>query len=391
MQIYIRKVVNLIFKAISIHIRNLFTNINLRNFISPLAGVITIGLFFLFKYFPDLAYSIYLKGIFQVLRILHDYTFGLLPLGTVYLLFGILCLGILYYLFGLFNENNGWSIVVKLSWDFLMAVILVVSLFYLLWGYNYAIPNDQVAYVASEVDLNEDYIITEVRSVQTKIANLRIHLVENDSMALDSDFYNSSIEDEIRVSQEEILKSWHWPIYGRVRIRHLVPEGILLRLSTAGVYIPFALEGHIDAGLFHLQYPFTMAHEMAHGYGFTDEGFCNFVGFVTCVNTENEYIQYSAWLNYWRYLMNDLRKINKEIFYCQIQDLPIAITKDLDAIHDYQDRFPDIMPVARDVIYDAYLKSNGVKKGLVSYSEMTKMIYLWKSQNSESELVKQSF
>lgn len=373
------------------NIRNFFSNINPYFVLLPAFSIGTALVFYGFWLSPYLTEVFYLRGFFQIFRVLHDYSFGLLPVATIYLLFASLVLGFSYYLYLSLRQPFSWTSILRFLGYVVLFFLTTISLFYILWAYNYAIPNDQVAYQSHDIHLSESYIYKEITSVQEKITKLRDSITPSDTSALDGKFFNNQIEDEIRVSQEQILKSWDWPTFGRVRVRLLRPEGMLLRLSTAGVYIPFALEGHIDAGLFHLQYPFTMAHEMAHGYGFTDEGFCNFVGFVTCINTRNDYIQYSAWLNYWRYLMNDLRKINRDDFYCQIEELPLSIRKDLNAIHEYQDRFPDLIPVARDRIYDAYLKSNGVKKGLISYSEMTKMVYLWKSQHPDLELIKMNF
>ena len=89
--------------------------------------------------------------------------------------------------------------------------------------------------------------------------------------------------------------------------------------------------------------------------------------------------------------MNDLRKADRSYYNELRRTLPKAIRNDLDEIYKYQDRYPDLIPVARDVIYDAYLKSHGVKSGLVSYGQMTKMVYLWKSQHRDNPLVSDNF
>ena len=56
-----------------------------------------------------------------------------------------------------------------------------------------------------------------------------------------------------------------------------------------------------------LQIPFTLAHEMAHGYGITDEGDCNTLAYLVCLHSKNKAIQYSGLLAYLRYLWNDSR------------------------------------------------------------------------------------
>ena len=60
-------------------------------------------------------------------------------------------------------------------------------------------------------------------------------------------------------------------INGKIRCRQILPQGILLRISTAGFYNPLTGECNIDKGLHPLQKPFVMAHELFHGMGITGE------------------------------------------------------------------------------------------------------------------------
>ena len=91
------------------------------------------------------------------------------------------------------------------------------------------------------------------------------------------------------------------PHSGRVRVRQPWPNGFLLRWSTAGIYIPQTGEGHIDRGLLAVQKPFTIAHEMAHGYGVADEGACNFIAWLACSQSRDPWVRFGGALTYWRY------------------------------------------------------------------------------------------
>ena len=74
------------------------------------------------------------------------------------------------------------------------------------------------------------------------------------------------------------------------------PNGILLRFNSSGVYFPFTGEGHVDNGLHPVSKPFTIAHELGHGYGFGSEDVCNFLGFLACVRSDNPAIRYAGYL-----------------------------------------------------------------------------------------------
>ena len=171
------------------------------------------------------------------------------------------------------------------------------------------------------------------------------------------------------------------PVQGRVRVRKLRPKGSLLHLSTAGVYLPFTGEGHIDAGLHPITHPFTMMHEMSHGYGWTGEDVCNFLGLIGAVNSDEIFTRYSGYFGYWRYLRSQLYQIDKVRFELYYREMPPSILKDYQEILAYADRYRDIMPMLRDFFYDNYLKSHGISSGLINYSQMIILSYQWQEKH----------
>ena len=130
-----------------------------------------------------------------------------------------------------------------------------------------------------------------------------------------------------------------------------------------------------------MTWPFTMSHEMGHGYGFTDEGTCNFLGWLACTSHEDPFIQYSGWIGYYRYLLTNTRRAITPQHYNTLYDsIDDVIKEDLTEIRKYALRYPDIMPAVRDVVYDNYLKSHGVKGGLINYSKIIKLVYAWEKR-----------
>lgn len=181
------------------------------------------------------------------------------------------------------------------------------------------------------------------------------------------------MESSIRVLQEPMHASWGIRTWGRVRVRKMFP-GFLLHFRTTGIYIPHALEGHIDGGTYYKQHPYTLAHEMAHGYGFTDESVCNYIAYLTCIKSDHTMIRYSAHLAYWRYLALYFRYFFPEEWEYIYAELPDSVQDDLNLIRQHILRFEEWMPRYRDKIYDRYLKSHGVKAGIQSYNQMIELI-----------------
>jgi hypothetical protein len=156
-----------------------------------------------------------------------------------------------------------------------------------------------------------------------------------------------------------------------------------LHFRTSGIYIPHAFEGHIDKGLHEIQHAFTMAHEMAHGYGITDESECNFIAYLTCLQSSDMNIRYSAELAYWRYLAGYFKYFHRADWESIYNGLNPKLIEDLDAISSHISKYKDWMPKYRDLIYDRYLKTHGVKAGIRSYNQMILLIAAYRESKNQ--------
>lgn len=324
-------------------------------------------------------YYVYSNFIFPVIRSLYDYTLGFLPFGFLYILV-IGLIGFLVYRKVKKSRSQKWPWQSRL----MMTINIfgwIIFLFYFLWGFNY----NRASWVEkndwTEVSPDSILLFQEMQTVSEKVNEFRKRLsLDTSAMVYHPDW--TMMENDIRSSQTSFLKSYGDHVNGRVRIRRLYPKGLLMSLSTAGIYIPFVCEGHIDPGLNPIQWPFTVAHEMAHGYGYTDEGECNFIGFVTCIQSTDPYIQYSGWLGYWRYLYREVYQLSEEKSDMVYASMTPGVQADLRAIRKDINRYPDIMPWFRDVIYEFYLRSHGMSDGLASYDGIISLVLTWKEENS---------
>lgn len=335
-----------------------------RSTVGILTFVLTLICNALFSLFPQLYMAIYWKGIFQVIRIVHDFTLGLLPIPSLYLIVPS------FFLYFFYKRFKSWK---SIGLALFNSLIWIINLFYLLWGFNYTQPSIYELTNLNPVEIDSIHIQKEFIS-QTKV-------IEELALIEEQNHENLSLESNLRILQEELIATWNIPTIGKVRIRAL-PAGSLLCNRTSGIYIPHAIEGHYDSGLYYKQHPFTMAHEMAHGYGFTDESVCNYIAYLTCLKSESQAIRYSAELAYWRYLASYYNYYYPENYKELKEQLNPIVKNDLEEIKKHIEKYKDLMPVMRDIIYDKYLKTHGIKSGIKSYNEMIMLIAAYKAQNS---------
>jgi len=313
----------------------------------------------------------YYEGFFPIFRQTYDILLGWSPLPMVYIIFSIILVRTAKWIG---KWEKGWIYQVSHAIGGLAALI---SLFYLTWGFNYGqVPiQERQGFNFKEVD--QDAINREFKRATEVLITEAGRLPER--LVSDEAIIGTTIDDHlIRPEVEDALKTLDMPAKGRVRVRQLWPKGLLLRLNTAGIYIPQTGEGHIDKGLLSVQKPFTIAHEMAHGYGVADEGACNFIAWLACSQSRDQWVRYGGALTYWRYTAAEMPT---DSVVQIMQTFPLVVKKSIALIKANDKRYPDFMPKARDAIYSSYLKRHGVKGGLRSYNEVVMMVSQYLEKN----------
>lgn len=323
----------------------------------------------------------YSRGLFQGIRWAFALLDGWLPFAFVYVLFFVVvgCLGVAVYRF--FRNKKTWP---KRLLDFLFTLLAfiggVVFLFQFLWGFNYKrIPLEDGMGIAPE-PLTIPELRAELDSTTAEVLRIRAMLPGVGDSVVPPSLVPLDLERTLRENLTNLLSELGYPTPGKMRGRLLWPKGILLRISTAGVYIPFTGEGHIDPGLHYLQLPFVMIHEMAHGYGFGDEGTCNFLAYLACTRSDDPFLQYVGHLYYWRYVASDYRDFQPDEYAAFRDCLPQGLRSDLLAIVHEMEKYPDIFPAIRDATYSAYLHAQGIEEGLKNYDRVIMLVHAWRNQ-----------
>lgn len=306
----------------------------------------------------------YYKGFFGWIRQAYDFLLGWSPLPMVYIILAVILVRVARWIG---QWRKGW---VYQGTRAIGGIAAMVTIFYVAWGFNYGQVSlqDRLGFRmsgASKEDIEKEF---------TRATNVLREEAEAlpDRLTRDEAILGLKISDrDLRPDVVEALALLDIPHAGKVRVRQLWPAGFLLRWSTAGIYIPQAGEGNIDKGLLSIQKPFTIAHEMAHGYGVTDEGACNFIAWLACSQSRDQWVRFGGALTYWRYTAAEMP--NDSVSQV-IHTFPPVVLRAITLVRENDKKYPDLMPRVRDAIYSSYLKSNGVRGGLRSYNEVVLMV-----------------
>ena len=349
-------------------------------------GAFTLLLGYLFRLNPNFTEVVYSRGFFSVFRWMWDYTLGLIPIPLLYLVIPVIG----YVLVR--KSRKAYLNYQQVAWRYRLGSALfsllafvgaVVFFFQLIWGFNYyRVPVEQQLKLP---EIQTDSTTLHQTALQAGITaqKIRDQIEGAGPEALSESLVPDGLESIVRNQLEAQLTLLKYPTPGRVRGRILKPKGSLMRMGATGIYIPFIAEGHIDGGLAPVSHPFTLTHELAHGYGIGNEGSCNFLAFLALENAEDPFIQYSAWLTYWRYLARELYRYDPQLLDTLRASLSPGMKNDLRSIQEAYKKYPTFFPNTNRKVYNTYLKSQGVSEGIRSYNRMVELIFAWKQKRQK--------
>jgi hypothetical protein len=161
-------------------------------------------------------------------------------------------------------------------------------------------------------------------------------------------------------------------------------SGFFSQQYIMGYYFPFTLEANYNDKMYVANCPTTFCHELSHLKGFILEDEANFIGYLACVDSEDLFFKYSAYLSVIRYLDRDFYKAigeNQEIYekHPVISELVMAdkmfLTKEAwEQVEEKAVLDTELVEQASDTFTETTLTLNGVEDGKVSYSRVVDLL-----------------
>ena len=136
----------------------------------------------------------------------------------------------------------------------------------------------------------------------------------------------------------------------------------------SGVYTFFTGEANLNVNFPDYVLPYTAAHEFAHQRGIAREDEANFVAFLVCMESDDHYIRYSAYLNVYEYVANALYSANKDAYTPIYRSLPYGVKTDMAAYSKFFKKYQKtVVSEVSGAVNDTFLNINGVEEGSKSY------------------------
>lgn len=158
---------------------------------------------------------------------------------------------------------------------------------------------------------------------------------------------------------------------------------VMSDLRITGIYSFFTGEANVNVEYPDYGLPFTVAHEMAHQRGICRENEANFVAFLVCIGSDDEFIRYSGYLNLYEYLASALIRADRELYLDVLSGLSEVAISDIRASNAVYNSHKDSpLGEINEKANDTYLKLNGTQ-GTVSYGYVVRLAVSYYEEKTE--------
>jgi hypothetical protein len=159
-------------------------------------------------------------------------------------------------------------------------------------------------------------------------------------------------------------------------------SNIMSQQYMAGIYFPFSMEANYNKFMYSSNVPSVICHELSHLKGYIREDEANFISFVACINSDNDFIKYSGYLDVYNYIVRDIfnygsdEMIEKVTSINELVDYDNIFLKEeiFDEIEENAIISTDTLSEATNKFLDSNLKINGVSSGINNYNEIVKLV-----------------
>ena len=158
---------------------------------------------------------------------------------------------------------------------------------------------------------------------------------------------------------------------------------------TSGFYFPWTGEANYNRGTPPVSLPHVLAHEMSHQRGFAREDEAGFAGFLAASLAAEPYARYAAYVFAQGQLLSTLARYDRDRAV-ELAALRFpGVQRDIRAAAEYWQQFEGPTSRATRSMNDAYLRTNRVPGGILSYSRAVELLVAY-ARSRGGWLVRQS-
>ncbi len=234
-------------------------------------------------------------------------------------------------------------------------------------------------YMLSELEILRNYIVEQ--------CNYYAEIMERDvngDITYDGDMQEKA-KDAVRNLAEQYPKlAGYYP-----DVKYIANSNIMSQAYITGIYFPYSLEANCNANMYIANYPMVFCHELVHLKSYIYEDEAEFLAYLACIGSDDDFFRYSALLEVFYYVdeayFNSVmtngteEEFNRYISQIRPSDLVyednIFLKEEAwEEVEEASVLPTDTVEAISDVVMDTNLKVNGVEEGIAAYSGVVELL-----------------
>lgn len=216
------------------------------------------------------------------------------------------------------------------------------------------------------------------------------HIIFNGEGASVMPYGYNELNDKLMAAYEKACEKYDFISPLHSNIKEVMLSEPMTYTHISGVYTFFTGEANLNVNFPDYILPYTAAHEFAHQRGIAREDEANFVAFIVCMESDDHYIRYSAYLNLYEYVANALysadKSQGKNEYTTVYQSLPYGVKTDMTAYSKFFKKYQKtVVSEVSGAVNDTFLNINGVEEGSKSYGMVVDLaVAYYKSESNRT-------
>ena len=242
---------------------------------------------------------------------------------------------------------DSWRDVLIFCGNILSIVAIFFSLFTMSFaaGYRGTTVDKKLGIERADVSAEELYDTALILVEQINEEINGVAFVKNGFSIMPYDY--STMNDRLIAAYDKACDKYGFIQRLDSRLKPVMLSELMSYTHITGVYSFFTGEANINVNFPDYTIPYTAAHELAHQRGIAREDEANFVAFLVCIESEDRYIRYSAYLNLYEYVANALYSADPELYFQVRAKLSNDVKGEMRAYSEFYDKYRE--SVASDV------------------------------------------
>jgi hypothetical protein len=311
---------------------------------------------------PKIVESFYSAGFYPVIEVPLSWFSSLFSFSLGDIFYTIIVLAFIFGLVAVIFRKIKLGVYLLRT---IQVAAILYSFFYLFWGYNYFRPGIESRLDWQKFRADEIYFRQVLDTVIVNVNRNFIVLKESEYSSV-----NDSVDKSYIRNSSSIGINYKG---GAKHPKKMIYSSKMAKFGLSGYYGPYFSEVQLNSKLLPMEYPFALAHEVAHKCGVASEAEANFVSFVICNSSEDPRLKYSGNLMIMLYFLNDAQKLKD--YGTIVKKIDSRAIADIQFMRKYYTSLQnETLEKVSSAANDAYLKANSIKTGIKNYNQVVALV-----------------